>query len=80
MIKNKEEEKEAKEILDKLTKQITERGGKKRNLNDYLVDLVKGLENENIDRVENKMSEIEFQKVFKDLKNIKKKNGKKTKK
>ena len=80
MIKNKEEEKEAKEILDKLTKQITERGGKKRNLNDYLVDLVKGLENENIDRVDNKMSEIEFQKVFKDLKNIKKKNGKKTKK
>ena len=80
MIKNKEEEKEAKEILDKLTKQITERGGKKRNLNDYLVDLVKGLENENIDRVENKMSEIEFQNVFKDLKNIKKKNGKKTKK
>ena len=80
MIKNKEEEKEAKEILDKLTKQITERGGKKRNLNDYLVDLVKGLENENIDKVENKMSEIEFQKVFKDLKNIKKKNGKKTKK
>lgn len=80
MIKNKEEEKEAKEILDKLTKQITERGSKKRNLNDYLVDLVKGLENENIDRVDNKMSEIEFQKVFKDLKNIKKKNGKKTKK
>ena len=80
MIKNKEEEKEAKEILDKLTKQITERGGKKRNFNDYLVDLVKGLENEKIDRVENKMSEIEFQKVFKDLKNIKKKNVKKIKK
>lgn len=74
MIKNKKEEKEAKELLDKLTKQIIERRSKKRNLDDYLLDLAKKYENDKIDEIKEEISEKEFQKVFKNIKNKNKKN------
>ena len=78
MRKNKEEEKQAKEMLDKLTKQINERR-EKRNLNDYLSDLVHrsdGLDDgDETDEKNNIINQKEFQEVFKDLKKRKKKNG-----
>jgi hypothetical protein len=68
--KNKEEEKEAKEILEKLTKQIELKKNKKRNFNDYLTNLAKININDKIDEV----NEKDFQKIVGNLK--RKKNEK----
>lgn len=62
--KNKEEEKEAKEILEKLTKQIELKKNKKRNFNDYLTNLAKININDKIDEV----NEKDFQKIVGNLK------------
>ena len=81
MIKNKKEEKEAEEIIDKLTKQIVERKNKKRNYNDYLIDLAKNVGIDNVEKVKDEMSEKEFQNFLNDIKKFKKKSNKsKTKK
>ena len=72
--KNKEEEKEAKEILEKLTKQIELKKNKKRNFNDYLTNLAKININDKIDKVYDEINEKDFQKIVGNLK--RKKNGK----
>ena len=68
--KNKEEEKEAKEILEKLTKQIELKKNQKRNFNDYLTNLAKININDKIDEV----NEKDFQRIVGNLK--RKKNEK----
>ena len=81
MIKNRKEEKEAEEIIDKLTKQIVERKNKKRNYNDYLIDLAKNVGIDNVEKIKDEMSEKEFQNFLNDIKKFKKKSNKsKTKK
>jgi hypothetical protein len=72
--KNKEEEKEAKEILEKLTKQIELKKNKKRNFNDYLTNLAKININDKIDKVYDEINEKDFQKIVGNLK--RKKNEK----
>ena len=74
MIKNKKEENEAKEIIDKLTKQIVERKNKKRNYNDYLIDLAKNVGIDNVEKIKDEMSEKEFQNFLNDIKKFKKIN------
>ena len=66
--KNKEEEKEAKEILEKLTKQIELKKNKKRNFNDYLTNLAKININDKIDKVYDEINEKDFQKIVGNLK------------
>lgn len=60
-------------MLDKLTKQITERRNIKRNYNDYLIELANRFENNKIDKIKDEINENEFQKVFKALNKKKKK-------
>ena len=79
LMKRNKEEKEAKELLDKLTKQIKERR-KKRTFDDYLSDLAKNNNGNNNFEIDHKTFEMEFGKVFKDLKKKKKKNSNKIKK
>ena len=71
--KNKEEEKEAKEILEKLTKQIELKKNKKRNFNDYLTNLAKININDKIDKVNDEINEKDFQKIVGNLKKKEKK-------
>ena len=72
--KNKEEEKEAKEILEKLTKQIELKKNKKRNFNDYLTNLAKININDKIDKVNEKDFQKNCWKFKKERKNEKMKN------
>ena len=68
---NIQEEKEAKEILDKLTKQITERNHK-RNFNDYLLELARKYEDEEIDEINDEINDSDFQNIVKGFKKQKK--------
>ena len=68
---NIQEEKEAKEILDKLTKQITERNHK-RNFNDYLLELARKYEDEEIDEINDEINDSDFQNIVKGFKRQKK--------
>ena len=69
--KNNQEEKEAKEILEKLTKQIAERN-EKRNFNDYLLELARKYEDEKIDEINDEIKDADFKNIVKGLKNKKK--------
>ena len=76
--KNFEEEKEAKEILEKLSKQISERNTVKRNFNDYLLELAKKYESDKIEEINDEINENDFQNIAKGLKkrqNLKRKKN-----
>ena len=62
-----QEEIEAKEILEKLTKQITERNHK-RNFNDYLLELARKYEDDKIDEINDELKDSDFQNIIKGFK------------
>ena len=62
-----QEEIEAKEILEKLTKQITERNHK-RNFNDYLLELARKYEDDEIDEINDELKDSDFQNIIKGFK------------
>ena len=73
--KNIQEEKEAKEILEQLTKQITERNPK-RNFNDYLLELARRYEDEKVNEINDEIKDADFQNIvigFKKQEKLKKK-------
>ena len=72
---NEEEEKEAKELLEKLSRQVIEKRNNGRNYNDYLLDLARRYESDKIDEIEDEIKEDEFHYISKNLIN-KRKNEK----
>ena len=71
--KNEEEEKEAKELLEKLSRQIIDNRNKGRNYNDYLLDLARRYGNNKFDEIKDEIKEEEFQYITKNLSNKRKK-------
>ena len=71
--KNEEEEKEAKELLEKLSRQVIDNRNKGRNYNDYLLDLARRYGNNKFDEIKDEIKEEEFQYITKNLSNKRKK-------
>lgn len=70
---NVEEEKEAKEMLEKLSRQVIEKRNNRRNYHDYLLDLARRYDSDKIDEIKDEINEEEFNYITKNLNNKRKK-------